>query len=351
MNGTRRQSGLSRAVGGIASIAVAAALLAGCGSDDDAAPSDSRSTPAVEPVAESAAGTGGVATTEGMRAVDDAFGATEIPADPQRVIADSVSTYAHLVSLGITPIAVALPEGISPDYISADAAEMTNVVAGDGWTIDLEQALAMDPDLIVGVGAEYNAENCDAYRAAVATFCFTEVWDAGTDQDIKDTINGLATALGREAEGAEAIAAYEDRVDALASRVADAGLDEKKVGIVRFDSGGFIGVRIDQTPNAILGALGFATPDFPEATVDGYLELSLENLELLDAADVLIVNTDDDVVIDEVAAMNSPLWDQLALVQNGGIVIASAWNGGDLPQLQRILDDIEAGIIEPAEGG
>jgi iron complex transport system substrate-binding protein len=309
----------------IGAAALSALLFAGCGGDDG---------PGV-----------------GTATVDDVFGATAIPAAPRRVVADSVSTYAQLMSLGITPVAVAIPNGISADYISEDAGRMTNVVAEDGWTVDVEHALTLQPDLILAVGADYNRENCDRYRAAVATYCFAEVSTTGSDQDIKDTLVGIAMALGREEEAAAAIAAYDERVGRLRSRVAATDLGAKRIGIVRIDAGGFIGIRTGHTGNTILASLGLHEPDWPAATVDGYVELSLETLEVLDRADVLFVNTDDDVVIDESVVFQSPLWSRLAVVRDDRVEFVGAWNGADLPQLQRILDDIEETLIVPAESG
>lgn len=283
------------------------------------------------------------------RTVEGAFGEVEVPAEPQRIIADAVSTYAHLVSLGVTPVAVALPTGISPDYISDDAGEMTNVVSEDGWTIDVEQALALQPDLIVAVGADYNEENCQRYQAAVTTFPFVDVYESGTDQDIKDTLVGIAIALGKEDEAAAAIAAYDERVAALSERIAATDLVDQAIGVVRIDVGGFIGIRTDGAGPALLATMGLHQPDWPEATVDGYVELSLETLEILDLCDVLLVNTDDDVVIEDSVVFRSPLWGQLAVVSEGRALFAGAWNGGDLPQMERILDDLDRLVVTPAE--
>lgn len=319
-------AGVTRREFVVGAAALTALALAACGSDDR----DSSTS-----------------TTS----VDDAFGATVIPKDPRRIVADSVSTYGHLASLGITPIAVAFPTGISAEYISPAAGEITNVVAEDGWTVDLEHVLTLDPDLIVAVGADYNEENCQRYRAAVPTFCFEETFATGTDEDIKDTLAGIAMALGREDEAAAAIAAYDQRVAELRDRVDRAGLAGTKVGIVRFDAAGFIGVRIDHAGNALLAALGFAAPDWPDADVDGYLQLGLETLELLDAADILLINTDDDVVVADLAAIRSPLWTSLEVVESGNAHFVTAWNGGDLPQMQKILDDIDTAIVRPAEAG
>lgn len=314
-------------IGGAFALSAAALLLAGCGGDDAA----------------------GGATT---RTVQDAFGPTEVPGTPTRVVADAVSTYAHLVSLGLVPVAVAFPVGISPEYVGADTSAIANVVAEDGWTVDVEEALALDPDLVVAVGADYNAENCGRYRAALPTFCFADVYTTGSVQDIKDTLTGIAGALGREEQAKAAIAAYDERVAALRARVAATDLAGTKVGIVRIDVTGFIGIRTGDAGNGTLEALGIGAPTWPDTANDGgYVELSLENLEVLDAAEVLLVNTDDDVVIEQSTVFQSSLWNRLDVVTAGRAHFVGAWNGSDLPQLQRMLDDIEEVLVVPAEAG
>jgi iron complex transport system substrate-binding protein len=306
----------------VGAAALSAAMWAGCGEEQSAGE---------EPA---------------TRSVADAFGRTRIPSQPKRVIADAVSTYAQLVSLGITPIAVALPTGISPEYISEDADRMTNVVGEDGWTIDVERALTLKPDLILAVGADYNREHCERYDKVVATYCFEEVYSTGTDKDIKDTLAGIAMALGREDEAAAAIAAYDRRVAALRKRVQASPVAGGLVGIVRFDAGGFIGIRTGDAANAVVASLGFEQPEWPKATVDGYVELSLERLDVLDRADILLVTTDDDVVREKVEAFKSPLWEQLeVVVRSGAVHFVGAWNGGDMPQLNRMLDDLEKALL------
>lgn len=315
--------------------ALAGLVLAGCGSSGSG----------------SGGSDGSGDTSSGTREVEDAFGTTEIPQQPKRVVADSVSTYAHLVSLGITPVGVAFPEGISPDYIGQDSSEIPNVVSDDGWTINIEEALALKPDLIVAVGADYNEEYCEKYKEAAATFCFADYYDTGTDEDMKKTLRGLGVGLGREEEAEKGIAAYEERTEALKARVAKTDLPSKKVGIVRVDAGGFIGIRTGQSSNGVVGALGLTEPEWPKGNEDGYVELSLENLGTLDDADILIVNTDDDVVVEDSDVFASPLWKGLDVVTSGNAHFVGAWNGGDLPQYEQMLTDIDAAIVEPAESG
>lgn len=276
--------------------------------------------------------------------VEDAQGVTAIPVRPERIIADSVDTYAVLASLGITPVGVAIPADISTAYIGEDADDVTNVTADDGWTVNLEAALAQEPDLILAVGADYNLDNCTRYRTAAPTFCYVDLWE--DEAAIAEKVRLIAAAIGRSAEAEEAIASYEERVDQFEAEFADSELNGLRAGVVRFDDSGFIGVRTGDMVNSVLANLGLEDPEWPEPGDSGYVELSLETLEELNAADILFVTTDDDFVADELEVFSSPFWLELEPVVNGQAHFVSAWNGYDLLQLELILSDIEEALLD-----
>jgi hypothetical protein len=103
----------------------------------------------------------------------------------------------------------------------------------------------------------------------------------------------------RRREGARAIARFEAHLDEVRRRVAETGVGDQPVGVVRFDAGGFIGIRVD-------------------------------------------------VDIDKLDAFKSPLWSRLEPVAGDRVHFVGAWNGADLPQLERIVDDIDRALVRPA---
>ncbi len=301
-------------------LAVTALVAAGCGQEE--------STQAQEPT---------------THTVEDFLGKTTIPKRPERIVADSVSVYAALHALGVEPVGAALPEGISTEYFAPADDDIANVVADDGWTIGLERALALDPDLIVAVGADYNRDNCKRYRDAVATYCFVEGWES--PEEIKERFLALGRAIGREDEAREAIDAYDAKVADAKEQLAP-HLDEiGKVGIVRFGAPDFIGVRSDDIVQTVFASLGLDEPTWPKQGPSGYVELSMETLSVLDRVDTLFVTLDDDIDRDTFEVFDSPLWQSLEVVSEGRAHVVSAWNGADLPQLDRIVDDITGAVL------
>lgn len=307
------------------SLAASALWLSGCASDDPNA--------AAEP------GDG-----EATHTVDDAFGTTTIPTHPQRIVADSVGTLAHLTALGVIPVAAAVPTDISPEYLGPEAAAVDNVVADDGWTINIEQALALQPDLILAVGADYNKKNCKRYKAAMPTYAYVERYVVDVEE-IKADFRTLAAAIGREDAAETAIADFDATIEETRARVEESGLTDVPVGVVRFDSTGFIGIRTGELSNVVLDAVGLAQPTWPEPDLSGYVELSMENLDMLERAEILMVCTDDNVDIDELDVFDSALWKGLAPVASGQAYFVGAWNGADLIQLGLIAEAVDEHLL------
>ncbi len=316
----RRDAG--RAVRLVVGLGLAAALLAACGDDGSgsaAGPTEDTAPAEAQPVT-----------------VQDAYGEVTFPERPERIVADSVGTLAHLTALGIVPVGAAVPVDISPAYLGEEAASVSNVVADDGWTVSVEKALALQPDVIVSVAADYNQENCERYKEAVATFCWEDGWrDA---EEITERFLVLGEALGRTDEAEAAVAAYEQNVADTKAAIAAGESAGKTVGVVRFDAGGFIGVRTEDVVNAVIDSLGLEQPTWPEPGESGYVELSLETLDVLDRADILMVTTDDNVDVDELEVFDSPLWKQVRAVAAGDAHFVGAWNGADLIQLGQVVD-------------
>jgi ABC-type Fe3+-hydroxamate transport system substrate-binding protein len=240
---------------------IAAGVLTGCGSGER--------------------GTDGAGTRE----VTNAFDTVTIPRSPQRIVADSVGTYAHLTSLGVTPVGAAVPTDISPAYIG------------------------------------------------------------GTQEAVK---RGIGRAIGRQDAATAAIAEYEARARAVRRRIAAAGVGTRPIGTVRFDAGAFIGIRVQDPSNAVLAELGLRQPAWPKPGDSGYVELSRENLHLLNAAHTLCVCTDDNVVVSKLDVLRAPLWRNLSAVRGGRVHFVGAWNGSDLLQLHRIVEDVERVLLRPS---
>lgn len=134
-------------------VALLALILAACGASVEATPSRV------------------VAETTTTRTIEHAFGTTEIPAAPTRVVAlGEEMLLADLLDSGIKPVAsiVNVPEHVP--LITPEELAGTDLLATAG-DISIEQLLAYNPDLIVGTAffiSEIGYERLAAIAPTVA---------------------------------------------------------------------------------------------------------------------------------------------------------------------------------------
>lgn len=108
--------------------------------------------------------------------VKHAYGATDIPADPQRIYVSDPATLQILLSLGIKPVGSAVFTPELPLAIQEQGAGVTllNAVGGD---VNLEQLAALQPDLILGAAEGLGTiaeEQYTTLRQIAPTVAFTE---------------------------------------------------------------------------------------------------------------------------------------------------------------------------------
>jgi iron complex transport system substrate-binding protein len=193
------------------------ALLAACGSDDDA---DEASASASEAPAEEAA------TEEaGPHEVVHAMGTTEVPGAPERVVVlDSPFLDASL-ALGVQPVGAVeaiAGEGVSP-YLADQVPDIELV--GLITEPNLEAIAALQPDLILG--AKVRHEALYGQLSQIAPTVFTE--SSGTNW--KEGLAVTADALNKAEEAEELLADYEAKADEIGEAV---GAEEMTASIVRF---------------------------------------------------------------------------------------------------------------------
>lgn len=318
-NATRREF--------LALLGAAGLLAAGCASDRG-----------VEPEGET-------------RTLEDFFGATAIPANPQRIVAGDDTTMASMLALGVTPIAAAYNYNSLPKHLASQTTGVSDITSEDGF--DLEKALALDPDLIIMVaglvGDPFNEEAYWQAKAAVPSFAYQ--YGYVYIEDITTNLAEVGRALQKESAADTLIAQFRQRAAELRARVEAAGLANKPVSTVRLSAEGNYSIRIGSSESIAFRALGMSQPEGQRDPEEFRIDLSLENLTILNSADSLFVYVDDNAPEERDRVLTSPLWATLRPVQEGKIhfVDSGIWNSLDLTGLNLILDDIEKFFIAPNE--
>ncbi|THF75766.1 AraC family transcriptional regulator [Cohnella fermenti] len=279
------------------------------------------------------------ASAEATRVVKHAMGETELTGVPQRVVILTNEGTEALLALGVKPIGAVSSWVGDPwyDFIKDDMQDVT--VVGDELQPNLELIAGLKPDLIVGNKARQ--EKIYEQLKEIAPTVFSE--DLGGDW--KTNFKLYSEAVGKQAEGEAALAAYEERIASLKEKLGDKL--STQVSVVRFSASQ---VRIYQKQSfsgAILNELGFARPASQDK--DSSIEvMSKETIPSMDG-DVLFYfvtrvagKNDADLVVKE--WQDDPLFRNLnAAKANKVIEVDEAiWNSsGGIEAANLLLDELE----------
>ena len=181
-------------------------VITGCGVEEEVAPTATLAT----------------------RTVEHAFGTTEVPINPQRiVVAGRRGILGMLLDLGVEPIAALDASAIfgQPFHpLVADRAEELGIeliATGDSLNVpNLEQVTAVNPDLIIGIAFDI-AEVADQL-AQIAPTVGIEVDTAAPDL-VQQIFQNVAEVVGVGDEAANQLEAFQAEIDAVAANLPNPG--------------------------------------------------------------------------------------------------------------------------------
>ncbi|WP_432546583.1 iron-siderophore ABC transporter substrate-binding protein [Kineococcus sp. SYSU DK004] len=251
---------------------------------------------------------------------ESAFGTTEVPAAPQRVVSVGVSDADVLLALGGQPLATTgftfYPEtGLGP--WAEPLLTGTPVRLGSDAEVSVEEVAALRPDLVLAVSSGLRAplfEQLSRVAPVLARPAGTDAY--AVDRAVQTRL--IATALGQEEAGRRLEEDVERAfADARAAHPEFAG----RTGVVALPYDGRYGVFLPgDARGQVMADLGFSLPAEVAAADTGdsfFVEVSRERLDLLEA-DVLVVLTDDSsrAVVEEDGVLAS-----LDVVRRGALVL------------------------------
>ncbi|GIV22278.1 ABC transporter substrate-binding protein [Chloroflexus aurantiacus] len=280
------------------------------------------------------------ATVAATRTVRHAYGTTDVPLNPQRVIAlDAFFTLTPLVELGV-PVIGSVSLGSPAVYPGLSAQESANIVSvGNGRLGSLETVAALKPDLIIGIDfVEPPYEELSQIAPTVII---------PTALDWKEQHRALGEATGTYERAERGIAAYEERVALLRSRIPD--LTVSYLSLIGETPLLYLQGPKAWAPARILADVGVQRPADEIVSDDTFFKaLSLEVLPEL-KGDVLLYSADyPGISPEEISSVRSllanPIWQQIPAVRAGRAfqVTGAHWETfGGLRSAQGVLDDIE----------
>jgi iron complex transport system substrate-binding protein len=314
----------------LALTAVVLAGLAACGGSDDTE----------EAAASSSAG--GVWPVS----IENRFGTTEIPAEPERVVTVGFNDQDFVLALGVTPVGVRENLG---DYDMPSRPWAQQQLAGadlptvGGQEIDVEAVAALEPDLIVGVYSFMDQAVYDQLSGIAPTLAQTDDHpDGATPWQEQTLLTGQA--LGKDDEAQQLVDDVEGRFDEATSDNPSFAGTSIAVDLTGVGSGHYLLGR-DDLRTQFFSDLGFTVPDTST-------DVSQERLDLLEA-DVLAVNG-----YTQADADADPLFAGLDVVTSGRTVLLGSYSGavsaalgfGSPLSLPYLLDEVVPALAAAADG-
>ncbi|OSY39520.1 MULTISPECIES: iron-siderophore ABC transporter substrate-binding protein [Pseudonocardia] len=299
----------------------------------------------------SPAGPAGDAPADG-RTVEHPLGTAVVPAAPQRIVSlDSNGGLQVALELGVPLIASETLQGAAPvpPYLPAPPADFTPLGFNQ---LNLEQLVAMGPDLIIGNTSRVE-EHYDRLAAIAPTVAYA---NSGSGAVWQEAVRTIGDVLGAEEEIERRLAGYTERLDQV--RSAHAGLlDRYTVTLLRFTTDELRIVRGQVFGSAILADAGATRPPSTElpSPQETHVPIGDESVGALADADVLLYFLGGGGLVDQADETferytTGGLWEQLPAVRAGRVAQVDPlawWDGYSvsaglacLDELDRVLGDL-----------
>lgn len=163
----------------------------------------------------------------------------------------------------------------------------------------------------------------------------------------KDVHRVMSQAMGRGGEGEELLAAYEERAADLAARIKEER-GAVQTRILRVSPDGLSVYLTDSFPGIVAEDVGLdlaGEGDFAqEYSFEQVGELDADHLFLWTFGADATIRSETDAALEQLRA--GPLWENLPVVRAGEVTVGGDWwIGSSVIAAERILDDIEAGLL------
>jgi iron complex transport system substrate-binding protein len=329
-------------------------ILAGCGSNEEAATNTETSATSEETDTSSSTDSSEATETgekeeqtEEARVIEHAMGKTEVKGTPKRIVTLYQGATDVAVALGVTPVGVVDSWVQQPmyEYLRGDLDGVQHV--GLETQPNLEEIAKLKPDLIIASKLRHE-KVYDQLSQIAPTVTHETVFK------FKETVELMGKAMNKEEKADQLLSDWDNRVadfkEKISSKLGDDWPIEVSVLNFRTDH-----ARIYVTGFAgdILSELGFVRPESQQkAAEEGNVVLKLTSKESIPSmnADVFFIfntdghNPDAEAIKKTYEEWTShPLWKNLDAAKNNRAYIVDdvAWNmGGGYISADNMLDQI-----------
>ncbi|WP_051534398.1 iron-siderophore ABC transporter substrate-binding protein [Deefgea rivuli] len=265
-------------------------------------------------------------------------------AAPSRVIALSWEATEYLLTLGITPLAVADRHDYQ-QWVIAPALPPTVLDAGSRLEPNLERIYALKPELII-INPALASMQTNLERIAPTLLLDSFKTEHDNAQAAEQLQRQLALRLGREKEHDLFLQKKEARLKALRQKILQRyGQSPPEICMVRFASPTtFWAYGENSMPEAAMNALGLKNACPQPRTTWGTRLRKVPDLAQLHSSALLLTIAP---FAREAELIRSPLWQALPVVQRKQVrSVAPVWTNGGLYSTIRLAETMTDAITE-----
>jgi iron complex transport system substrate-binding protein len=274
----------------------------------------------------------------GPRVVETIHGPVEVPANPQRIIAINFPSAIALIELGVTPVGVpnylpALPPGF-PDATAIEKIE------NEAYELDLEKIASLNPDLILGSDWLDPALQQAPYEdlSRIAPTALFEWQQAGGNWAAEAA--GCAEAIGKTAELEALKKGFEDKAAEVKTTYAGV-LAEYTWDIISASDAAWYLYGPSSSHGKVAAAAGIQFGAAADQT-DGYVEYSLEQLNVLQETGALLVRSAGDTSLEVLPPLAT--FQSLPVVAGNRLYTTPYYFPSSYGLSSALLADIETGL-------
>ncbi|HEY9734840.1 MAG TPA: iron-siderophore ABC transporter substrate-binding protein [Trichocoleus sp.] len=289
----------------------------------------------------------GSGIAENCISVEHAAGTACVPKQFERLITLDGVALEYALALDLTPVAT-VSSGLT-GHLEEYLAEVED--AGQAGEPNFEKILALKPDLLLGIDAEY----VQGLYSQISQIATTVVFGFEHSGQWRERFQWIAEALGRAEIAQQTMDAYYSRLADFKVQMGDQ-LPELKVSVVRVYPDGINLYLRDSFCGTVLQDAGLSRPDAQDVSAEAAMSRFNNPIqtrisrELLDQADGDVIflwtgeNTPEAAEAAQAklqALQQDPLWQQLKAVQQGRVYgVPSYWIGSGPIAANRVIDDL-----------
>lgn len=258
-------------------------------------------------------------TNDETISVEHEMGETEVPVNPEKIVALEFSYVDALAALGISPVGIADDDDASRiiEPISDKIDDYTSV--GTRKQPSLEIISSLDPDLIIA-DIQRHKGVYEQLSDIAPTIMLTSL--SADYNQILDGFEKIASAVGKEEKGKEVLEAHKKRMEEIKAQVP--GDEDRTILPAVVTADGFFAHNMDSYTGSLLESIGLKN-----AIQDGsdrYNKINLEQVVKFNPDVFFFMQAGDETIVDQ--WKDNPLWQDISAVKNdqGYTVDRNTWS-------------------------